>query len=217
MAENTSLIILHTTKFGENSVIIHTLSKDYGRRGFLVRGAGKRMMSHLLPLNILEADIIESAKSTLFTARNLTALYPLNGIRGNLHKNTITLFMSEVLYRVVKDGVYEPGLFEWCEKQILLLDEMSSDFSNFHIRFLLEFSIALGFSPRESDLLPFVGENQGVVSEFMTSSFAESMLIPLSGGLRNRICEDLLRYIEFHIDSQLTINSLKVLREIFSL
>lgn len=217
MAENTSLIILHTTKFGENSVIIHTLSKDYGRRGFLVRGAGKRMMSLLLPLNILEADIIESTKSTLFTARNLTALYPLNGIRGNLHKNTMTLFMSEVLYRVVKDGVYEPGLFEWCQKQILLLDEMSSDFSNFHIRFLLEFSIALGFSPQESDLLPFVGENQGVVSEFMMSSFAESMLIPLSGELRNRICEDLLRYIEFHMDSQLTVNSLKVLREIFSL
>ena len=55
MTVDTELIVLHTTKFGENSVVVHTLSRDYGRRSFLVRGAGKRMMSLFLPLNVLEA------------------------------------------------------------------------------------------------------------------------------------------------------------------
>ena len=59
MTTNTELIILHTTKFGENSLVIHTLSRDYGRRSFLVRGAGKKMMSLFLPMNILEADITD--------------------------------------------------------------------------------------------------------------------------------------------------------------
>ena len=80
MTVNTELIVLHTTKFGENSIVVHTLSREYGRRSFLVRGAGKRLMSLFLPLNILEADIVESTKSTLFTARNLTARHPLLGI-----------------------------------------------------------------------------------------------------------------------------------------
>ena len=215
MTTSTELIVLHTTKFGENSIVVHTLSRDYGRRSFLVRGAGKKVMSLLLPLNILEAEITESTKSTLYTARNLTSRHPLLGIRNNIYKNTMTMFLSEVIYRTIKEGAQEHDLFEWCRGQILLLSAMESDFSNFHIRFLLELSVALGFSPETSGLMPFVEENYTTVSEFMTSSFAESMLIPLSGPVRNKICEDVLRYIEYHSESTLTINSLKVLRELF--
>lgn len=215
MTTSTELIILHTTRYGENSVVIHTLSRDYGRRSFLVRSAGRNVMSLLLPLNILEADVTESTKSTLFTARNLTSRHPLLGIRNNIYKNTMTMFLSEVIYRTIKEDAAEEGLFEWCRKQILLLSAMESDFSNFHIRFLLELSIALGFSPETSDLMPFVGGNHEVVSHLMTCSFAESMLVPLSGPVRNKICEDVLRYIEYHTESTLTINSLKVLRELF--
>lgn len=217
MTQNTELIVLHTTKFGENSLVVHTLSKDYGRRSFLVKGAGKKSaMSLFLPLNVLEADILETNKSTLFTARNLTAKHPLLGIRNNMFKNSMTMFMSEVLYRVVKDGAYEQGLFEWCEKDILLLDAIQTDFSNFHIRFLLELTVALGFSPESQDLMPFVGEHYPVVEKFMTLPFADSMLIPLNGAARNEIAEEILRYIEYHTESSVNVNSLKVLRELFA-
>ena len=217
MTQNTELIVLHTTKFGENSLVVHTLSKDYGRRSFLVKGAGKKsMMSLFLPLNVLEADILETNKSTLFTARNLTAKHPLLGIRNNMFNNSMTMFMSEVLYRVVKDGAYEQGLFEWCEKDILLLDAIQTDFSNFHIRFLLELTVALGFSPESQDLMPFVGEHYPAVEKFMTLPFADSMLIPLNGAARNEIAEEILRYIEYHTESSVNVNSLKVLRELFA-
>ena len=212
----TELIILHSTKFGENSLVIHTISRDYGRRSFLVRGAGKKAMSLFLPMNVLEADVVESSRSSLYTARNFAAKYPLNGIRGTIFKNSMTMFLSEVLYRTVKDGANEQGLFEWCEKNIVLLDAIESDFSNFHIRFLLEFAITLGFSPESRDLSPFVGGHSNVVKEFMQKDFIESMLIPLNGQTRNEIAEGILRYIEFHTEFSLNINSLKVLRELFS-
>ena len=215
MTVSTELIVLHTTKFGENSIVVHTLSKEYGRRSFLVRGASKRLMSLLLPLNILEADVVETTKSTLFTARNLSARHPLMGIRNNVFKNSMTMFMSEVIYRSVKDGVYEEGLFEWCEKNILLLDSIQSDFSNFHIRFLLEFAMALGFSPDAKSLMPFAEHHYPVVERFLKEPFAESMLIPMSGQTRNEIAEEIIRYLEFHTDSSLNINSLKVLRELY--
>ena len=214
---NTGLIVLHTTKFGENSLVVHTLSREYGRRSFLVRGVGKKAsMSLFLPLNILEADIQESNKADLFTARNIVSRHPLLGIRNNIFKNSMTMFLSEVLYRVVKDGAAEQGLFEWCEKNILLLDSIQTDFSNFHIRFLLELTVALGFSPEAKDLAPFVGEHYPVTERFMTLSFAESMLIPLNGTVRNEIAEEILRYIEFHSESAVNVNSLKVLRELFA-
>ena len=216
MTVNTELIVLHTTKFGENSIVVHTLSREYGRRSFLVRGAGKHLMSLFLPLNILEADVQESTKSTLFTARNLTARHPLLGIRSNVFKNSMTMFMSEVLYRVIKEGAAEQGLYEWCERNILLLDAVQNDFSNFHLRFLLELTVALGFSPESRDLQPFVGDHYPTVERFMQTSFAESMLIPLNGTVRNEIAEEILRYIEFHTESSVNINSLKVLRDLFA-
>ena len=216
MTVNTELIVLHTTKFGENSIVVHTLSREYGRRSFLVRGAGKRLMSLFLPLNILEADVQESTKSTLFTARNLTSRHPLLGIRSNVFKNSMTMFMSEVLYRALKEGTSEQGLYEWCERSILLLDAVQTDFSNFHLRFLLELTVALGFSPESRDLQPFVGDHYPTVERFMQTSFAESMLIPLNGTVRNEIAEEILRYIEFHTESSLRVNSLKVLRDLFA-
>ena len=217
MVKDTELIVLHTTKFGENSLVVHTLSRDYGRRSFLIRGVGKKSgMSLFLPLTLLEADVVESSKSTLYTAKNLVARHPLMGIRNSVYKNSITMFMSEVLFRIVREGAYEQGLYEWCEKNILLLDAMQEDFSNFHIRFLLELTIALGFSPEAKDLLPFVGDHYAVVEQFMKLPFADSMLIPLTGPVRNEIAEELLRYIEFHTESAVNINSLKVLRELFA-
>lgn len=196
-------------------MVLHTLSKEYGRRGFVVRSLNKKMMSMLLPMNILEVTVADTGKSGLLPVRNLMVSCPLMGIRSNLYKNTMTMFLSEVLYRVVKEGTDEPGLYEWCEKQIMLLDAIETDFSNFHIRFLLELAIALGFSPKIDDLRPFLGDNQFIIEKFMSTSFAESMLMPLSGSLRNEICEGVLRYIEYHSESTLTINSLKVLRELF--
>lgn len=216
MTENTDLIVLHTTKYGENAVVVHTLSERYGRRGFLVRGLGKKpVMTLLQPLNVLEADVTQSTRSNLYTASNLSVKYPLTGIRSNLYKNAMTMFISEVLFRVIKEGVNEEGLYGWCEKNILLLDAVESDFSNFHLRFLLELAVALGFSPESTDLLPFVEGHYPVVERFMKEPFAESMLIPLSGKARNEIADGVLRYLEFHTESHINVASLKVLRELF--
>ena len=217
MTTNTELIVLHTTKFGENSLVVHTLSKEYGRRSFLVRSAGKKSgMSLFLPLTLLEGDVTETTKSTLFTIKGLVSRHPLMGIRNSIAKNTMTMFMSEVLFRVMKEGVYEQGMYEWCERSILMLDAIQTDFSNFHIRFLLELAVQLGFRPETADLMPFVGDHFPIIEKFMELPFAESMLIPLNGPVRNEIAEEILRYIEFHTDSAVNINSLKVLRELFA-
>ena len=77
-------------------------------------------------------------------------------------------------------------------------------------------AVALGFRPSLSDLQPFVNDHCHVVEKFMSLPFAESMMIPLNGATRNEIAEEILRYIEFHTESAVTINSLKVLRELFA-
>lgn len=214
-AENIRLIVLAHTKFGENALALQTLSEAYGRRSFLVRVGPKTPMALFLPLNILEADIVPNPKSDLWAARNFRPLAPLSGIRDNYYKNTISLFMSEVLLRTLHDGVREEGLYAWCERQVLTLDALDADFSNYPIRFLLEFAVALGFQPGEEDLLPLAGEHYRVLADFLRSDFSHSMLIPLGGAQRNAIAELLIRYLEIHTEAAINVRSLAVLREIY--
>ena len=208
-------IVLSTTRFGESRMVIHSLSKDLGRRGLLVSVGKKTPASLFLPLNMLEGEVTENPKSDLWGVKGLSAMSPLQGIRGDIRKNTVTLFLSEVLFRALPEGAVEEGLYDWCLRSIFTLDEMDSDWSNFPIRFLLELSSALGFSPSFDDIAPFAGENIADLERFIGSSFEESMLIPLSGARRSEISESLLRYIEFHAERPLRVRSLDVLREIY--
>ena len=215
MKSKAELIVLNHTKFGENSIVLHTLSGAYGRRGFLVRVSPRTAMALFLPLNIIEAEVTENPKSDLWYARNFVCVSPLNGIRSNIHKNTMTLFMSEVLYRVVKDQTNEDGLADWLKKQILTLDALESDFANFHLLFLLGLCTALGFDPDTAGLAPFADKRLKQLETLLTKPFSEALLLPLSGADRNAIAESILKYIEYHTESAVNVRSLAVLREIY--
>ena len=213
--DNIELIVLATTKVGENALVVHTLSREHGRRGFLIRPGKKAGMALFLPLNILEADVVENPKSTLWSLRGIRLKDALQGIRGNLHKNTMTLFLSEVLFRILRDGSYEDGLYEWCLGSILTLNELESDFANFHIRFLLELAGALGFRPGFDDIAPFAKEQLRELKLFLEKDFGESMLVPLSGVARNELCDCLLQYLSYHTEQSVQVRSLAVLRELY--
>ena len=157
-ALTTEFIVLATTKVGDNALVVHTLSREWGRRGFLVRSAKKTGTTLFLPLNILEADVVENSKSELWTLKNITLKDALPGIRGHLQKNTMTLFLSEVLLRTLRDGANEDGLFDWCVGSILTLNALEADFANFPVRFLMELAGAPGFRPTFDDIAPYADE-----------------------------------------------------------
>ena len=213
--DNIELIVLGTTKVGENALVVHTLSREWGRRGFLVRSARKTGTALFLPLSILEADVVENPKSDLWNLRGILLKDGLPGIRNDLRKNTMTLFLAEVLFRAIKDGAVEDGLYEWCVGSILTLNALESDYANFPLRFLLELAGALGFRPGFDDIAPFAGEHLPLMKQLLESSFEESMLLPLNGVTRNSLCEELLQYLSYHTDSNIQVKSLAVLRELY--
>lgn len=216
MTGTVELIILGYTKFSENSVVLHTLSAEYGRRGFMARVGKSSPMALFLPLNILEAQIVENPRSELWRAHGFTAMDSLEGIRSDMRKNAMSLFMSEVLYRTVKDGAADASLYRWCLENILTLNGMSTDFSNFHIRFLLELAEQLGFRPGLDGMAPFADEYLADIGKFLRSDFPSSMLIPLTGSRRTEICSRIIKYLEYHTESSINIRSLAVLGEIFA-
>lgn len=192
MKTRAELIILNLTKVKDNTIVIHTLSREFGRRSFLVTIRKGSTMAQFLPLSILDAAITENPRSQLARASDFETRHPLHDIRGNVHKNAMTLFISEVLYRTVREGAWEEGLFEWCEKLILELEALPGGYSAFNTRFLVELAIALGFAPDAAALLPFTDKDD-----------------------KDNL-DTLLRYLSFHLDCELHIRSLKVLRELYA-
>ena len=215
MNSSVRLIILNSTKLGENSLVLHCLCREMGRRSFIVtmRKGGSRAM--FLPLNVLDAEVIENRKSDLWRLKNISPVHPLNGIRSHFDKNAISLFMSEVLWRAVQDGAAEDGLYDWCEKSVLTLDALEGDFANYHLRFLMELAGALGFSPSFEGLAPFAEDNLKEIADLLSASMPEFMVYPLNGIRRGAIAKSLLKYLSAHLEIPLNIRSLPVLEELY--
>lgn len=215
MNSSVRLIVLNSTKLGENSLVLHCLCREMGRRSFIVtvRKGGSRAL--YLPPNILDAEVIENRKSDLWRLRGISAVHPLNGIRSDFDKNAISLFMSEVLWRAVQDGAAEEGLYDWCEKSVMTLDALEGDFANYHLRFLMELAGALGFSPSFDGLAPFAEENMGEIRDLLAADWPSFMVYPLNGARRGAIAKSLLRYLSAHLEIPLNIRSLPVLEEIY--
>ncbi|MCQ2177767.1 MAG: DNA repair protein RecO C-terminal domain-containing protein [Bacteroidales bacterium] len=213
MKYRCSFIVLNTTRVGDNSLVLHTLSSDWGRRSFICRSG--RSMGLYQPLSLLEGEITENPKSDLWRVSGISALSALQGIRNNLYKTSIAVFMSEVLWRTVKDGANEDGLYEWCSSSIRTLDALPGNAANYHLRWLLEFAGALGFSPSAADIAPFAGTWLQTIRQLIELPEAGALLLPLSGNARAAIAEILLKYIGHHTESNINIRSLNILQEIF--
>lgn len=127
MKQALEFIIIGTTKVGEKSLVLHTLSAEYGRRSFIVSVSKSSSMALYLPLNILSGEVSDNHLSDLWRVSGLRAEYPLSGIRGDVRKNTMTMFLSEVLFRCLRDGEYSLDLYDWCRQSILTLDALGDN------------------------------------------------------------------------------------------
>lgn len=217
MREKVRIIVLNTTDFGDKSLVVHCISDRWGRRSFMASRSSKASSGIYSPMNIVDCEVTPSTKSDLWRMQNPALHMPLASIRGSICKTAISLFMSEVLYRTVREPVQDDGeFFSWCEKAVMTLDNLGSDFANYHIVFLLGLAAALGFRPDTDSIAPFAGRQLTRLRQFLTLDIPEAMLVSLSGSERTDICRCIIKYLEAHTEYRLDINSLDVLHELFA-
>lgn len=214
METNTELIVLNYIKYKDNSVILNCLSKDFGKCAFFVN-TGRRNLSLFSPLNILEADVKSMFKSSgkLKTAHNFTQIISLIGIKSDIYKKSMCLFMSEILWKCMRDEYPDAFFYEWCKEQIITLDKTDKGCSNFHLYFLLNMCTVLGFKPAWNESSVFFEEVETELAKFTDIS---NLNVPLNGAIRNKMCNALIKYLSFHSGQNLNIKSLEILRTIYA-
>ena len=148
MLQKTLGIVLHTLKYKDTSLIADIYTEVAGRASFMVsiprsrKAAVKPVLFQPLALVELEADFRPNA--TIYKVKEAKALYPFATLPYDPYKSAIALFLSEFLYRAVREEAENRPLFAYLYHSVIWLDECREGFANFHLVFLMRLSRFLG-------------------------------------------------------------------------
>jgi DNA repair protein RecO (recombination protein O) len=236
-------IVLHLTKYGDSGLIAHVLDSRLGRRGIYLRGMKKSKNSavtaHFHNLALLEVVTAASTKSKLLYLREYHPLVQLHSIRTDISKGAIALFVSEVIYRTLREESGDEELFEWLKGMISTLEALEGNCANFHLKFLAGFCRQMGFLPHDNwseqtplfDIISarfvtpdssndsgylFSEQDSLLLHRLLSADFNEAMQIPLNAKARNSFCDQMLKYLSYWLETSINIRSVAVLHTIFA-
>ena len=241
MLEKTPAIVLHQLKYTDSGIIVQGYTRKFGRLTFLVKGMRNkktgRQNVHFQPLSILDLVIYYRESRDIQILKEFSVSYSPTDIQTNLKKSCIAIFLGEVLTSVLKEESPHVELDEYLNDSIVYFNECYERFTNFHIAFLAGLSPFLGFQPGKREdtegnffdmingsfvRLPPVhghyatGEISDIFARFFVTSWHDMDNITMSGSKRNEVLETLLRYYSLHLPGLKKINSLEILKEVFS-
>ena len=240
MLKKTRGIVLHTTKYGDSSLVVHCYTTLAGRQTFMVKGvrkSRKQNRSNLFqPLFILDFEVYHKDSREIQLVKEVTRAVPLNSLPFDITKSTQAIFMAEVLYRVVREEEPNPVLAEFLISTIQYLDAMEEASADFHILFLFQLSRHLGFYPQnnyEEESLYFNlasgrfkarfedpghylnEEESGLWSRYMRADLQSVKNEGFNGSQRKLTLDNLVRFYKFHVTGMGDIRSLEILHSSF--
>ncbi|MDA9775438.1 DNA repair protein RecO [Algibacter sp.] len=239
MLITTNAIVLSKLKYKDNDLIVKCYTQEIGIVSFLVRGVlkSKKGSSKAAYFQVL------SQLQIVFTHKNTRSLQSIketksNGIYTSLHshvlKGSIVMFLSEVLSNTLQEEEENQILYSYLENTLLWLDSQS-EYSNFHLLFLLKLTKYLGFYPdtthielplfnlqegqfemKSSNKYTVSGENLILLKKLLGTTFDALPSIKINAKQRQSFLSMILLYFELHLGSFRTPKSLQVFNQVFS-
>jgi DNA repair protein RecO (recombination protein O) len=241
MLEKTKGIVLNQIKYTDSGIIARLYTRKFGRQSFMIKGMRKRKSGKhnilFQPMFILDLEMYYKASRDLQTLKEFSVSYTPYEIYSNFRKSCVAMFLGEVLTSVLREESPHEEMFDYIEESIIYFDKCTEGYANFHISFLASLSSYLGFEPSprsdpdniffdmsNGDFVPIPPvhgnyakeEVSDILAAFFSSSYNTGNSISLTGALRNEVLDTLVRYYALHLPGLKKINSLEVLKEVFS-
>lgn len=156
MTHKTKGIVLRGVKYGETSLIVAILTELYGIQSYIVNGVrttGKKgaKAQFFQPGAILEMVVYHNEQKNLQRIKEYKWAYLYQDIWGNVLKNSVALYMVELLHKCLKQPDANADLYNFCEDALLQLDTADKTITaNFALFFSLHLCHFLGFRPEAS-------------------------------------------------------------------
>jgi DNA repair protein RecO (recombination protein O) len=241
MLVETDAVVLSSIKYGDSSLIARCYCKEIGLKSFLLKGIlsskkGGLKKSLFQPLSIIRliTQIKNDQQVGLLFIKEAQLGFPLIEIPSDIKKNTVALFLSEILTRVIsEEGSPNGSLYHFIEKNVIKF-ETEAFSAQFHLKFMLELTQELGFYPNLSDIDQnyfdlengcFCGHATGrlhkggdtivALKQLLRCNFDTLGQIKISNTTRNDVLGLLIDYFNIHLQGFGKIKSVNILHEVF--
>lgn len=241
MLHKTKGIVLKTTDYAENSVIVKIFTQKFGLQSYLINGVKKSKakirLNMLQPLHILDMVVYHKPNGGIQRISDARSEPILQSIPYHIIKSSLVIFMNEMIYKSLKQEDEDEVMFEFIEKSIELLDKSENGISNFHLIFLMKLTRFLGFYPDMSfaDSVSFFDLKNGVFVDqqpihlffieekyivqwlqILRNSMDNSLEIKLDAATRKYFIQKVIDYYSLHIASFGDVKSHIILEEVLS-
>jgi len=241
MLHKTRGIVFQVTEFGESSVVARVYTELFGLQGFIINSVRKKnpkvKQNVLHPLALVELVVYHKDRKGLHRVAEVRSNPALQNIPFSIMKNSMILFLDEVLCKSIREEEPNQQLFDFIFHSVQLLDLQSPVNNDFHMCFLIQLTRYLGFYPSgsfseegkifnlregvfQSDIPPHVNYMGDVLSEIFSTllqsslNFSTSLKVPLAQ--KRMLVEKILEYYRLHLAGFSEVKSLKVLEEVWS-
>ncbi|CAA0152330.1 DNA repair protein RecO [Tenacibaculum maritimum] len=236
---STKSIVLSALKYSDSSLIVKCFTEEEGVKSYMLRGVlkskkGKLKAAYFQPLTQLQITASHNNKKTLNSIKEAQIINPYNTIYTSIIKQSIVLFLSEVLSGVIREEEENIQLYRYVETALIWLDTHDS-ISNFHLLFLLNLSRYLGFYPDVSneqkqhfsliegsftdvayEKLIISGDELSQFKKLLGINFDSIEKVSFNKSERQKVLRMIIRYFELHLEGFRKPKSLDVLETIFS-
>jgi DNA repair protein RecO (recombination protein O) len=147
----TKAIILRTVKYGETSLVVTAFTEVFGIQTYMVNGVRSSKKTGLKaamyqPGALLDMEVYHNDRNAMHRIRECNWAHLYKNILSDVVKNSIAMFMMELLYKLLKQPEENTDLFYFCEDSLLQLDEAPKVVAaNFPLFFTLHLSHFFGF------------------------------------------------------------------------
>lgn len=240
MLQKTVGIVLRTIKYNDSSNIVNMFTEFCGHASYIVKASRSKkaaVRSVLFqPLAMIEFEADYRPVSSLHHITEAKIFTPFHSIPYNPYKSVVALFISEFLYRSLREETENRPLFEYLVHSVNWFDKCESDFANFHIVFLMHLSRFLGLYPnlenyhrgdyfdllnaefisiRPLHSLYLLPEESFRLASLFRMSYDTMKLFCLSRVERNRCLTIINDYYRLHLPDFPVLKSLDVLSQLF--
>ena len=239
MVVATKAIVFSAIKYSEADLIANCYTEVAGIKSYLLRNIlkskkGQLRSSYFQPLTQLEIIAQHKNKGTLEYIKEAKVCFPYQTLHTDIVKSGLVMFLSEMLKNCIREEEPNQELYIFLENSFQWLDG-NEEVANFHIFFLLQLSMYLGFYPDASNIAEkyfnimagnFQDTNtsnyclEGTEVEnfkyFLRINFENLNAIKLTKEERKNLLEFILSYYSFHVQGYQKPKSLAVLNQLFS-
>ncbi|ARV15576.1 DNA repair protein RecO [Polaribacter sp. SA4-12] len=235
----TKAIVLSSLKYSDSSLIVKCYTQEEGLKSYLIRGIlkakkGGLKVAYFQPLTQLNIVASHNNKGTLNSIKEVQISNPYKTVYKDIIKQSVVMFLSEVLSYSIKEEEENSQLFDYLETGLIWLD-LHDKIANFHLLFLLNLTRFLGFYPdlSEKDKLGFdlvegnftdvtsqkniiYGNNYYQFKKLLGINFDSIENVSFNKHERQVVLKIIIRYFELHLDGFKKPKSLQILETVFS-